>query len=76
MNIQEQIKGLEFFVDHFGAFSEEGQMACGAIDTLEKLYAENERLVEMVQEAYETEHRASFQDWLDMNGYRLSKEQP
>ncbi len=39
MNIQEQIKGLEFFVDHFGAFSEEGQIACGAIDTMEQLYA-------------------------------------
>ncbi len=26
-------------MDHFGAFSEEGQIACGAIDTTEKLYA-------------------------------------
>jgi hypothetical protein len=37
-----------------------------------RLTAENSRLVEIIQEAYEADHSGSFQDWLDMNGYRLA----
>ena len=34
--------------------------------------AEIARLIEIIQEAYETDHSGSFNGWLDMNGYRLN----
>ena len=38
-----------------------------------ELEADNERLIEIVREAYETDHNSSFADWLDLNGYKFAK---
>ena len=44
-----------------------------ALGRIAELEAENERLVELVCEAFESDDPGSFQEWCDMNGYRLAK---
>ena len=41
-------------------------------ERIAELEAENERLVELVCEAFESDDPGSFQEWCDMNGYRLA----
>jgi regulator of replication initiation timing len=40
---------------------------------IELLEAENNRLAEIVCEAFESDDPGSFKEWCDMNGYRLDK---
>ena len=68
MDIRKQIKSLEFFVDHFGAFSPEGQIACGAQDTMEKLLAENKSLKISVEY-----YREQLNTWRDLGISRITQ---
>jgi len=51
----------------------EGDWQRWAEDRISVLEAENERLVEIACEAFESDDPGSFKEWCDMNGYKLEQ---
>ena len=73
----DQSKEIDRLLDQVAYLAEEniGYVAQlnEALGRIAELEAENERLVELMCEAFESDDPGSFQEWCDMNGYRLAK---